>query len=194
MRSTKCNTPVFSKLYISTSFSSFFLFFAYGKLAQYSDFIYPHVCINQLHTEAALQFLPMLFATYRCTSLSGAADSKLTSYAVDNQGFILDSINDLSSAITSRPTNQDFQSPGYGLAICLTMWQLKLDAQYHWHQNPPLDVILSNMNSPLILTNYFLKMHLNVILPPPRLRYMQIHCNQSFTQEAHWKICVPSTE
>jgi hypothetical protein len=43
------------------------------------------------------------------------------------------------------------------------------------------------MNSPLILTNYFLKMHLNVILPPPRLIvwYMQIHCNQRFTHEAH---------
>ena len=183
-------TLQFSKNYIHLPhylLSFFLFFFAYGKLTQYSDFIYPHVFINQLHTEATLQFLPMLFATYRCTLLSGPADSTLTSYTVDNQGLIPDSINDLSSAVTSRPTNQNFQSPGNGLAIHLTVWWLKLDAQYHWHQNAPLDVTLSNMNSSLILTNYFLKMHLNVILPPPRLIvwYMQIQCNKRFTQEAH---------
>jgi len=90
-------------------------FFVYGELEQYGDFIYPHLFINQLHTEATLQFLPMLFATYRCTLLSAAADSKLTSHAADSQGLIPDGINDLSSAITSRPTNQNFQSADYSL-------------------------------------------------------------------------------
>lgn len=123
------------------------------------------------------------FATYRCTLLFGAADSKLTSYAVQNRNLIPDSINDLSSAITSRTRNQNFQSPGYGLAICLTMWQLKLHAQYHWHQNPPLDAILNYMNSPLILMNSFLKIHLNVIPPAPRLNI----CRYIVTKDLHMK-------
>ena len=72
---------------------------------------------------------------------------------------------------------------GYGLAICLTTLQLKLHALYHWHQNPPLDVILSCMNSPLIFMNSFLKMHLNVILPPPTLNI----CRYIVTKDLHMK-------